>query len=43
MAELSLNRLSEGIFQILLELNGPKAIGHDVPGCWKTKAELKAD
>jgi hypothetical protein len=35
--------MSEGISQLLLELSGPKAIGHYVPGCWKTKAELKAD
>jgi hypothetical protein len=36
MAKLSLNIMSEDIFQILLELSGPKAIGHCVSGDMKT-------
>ena len=39
VADLSLNRMSEGIFPILLELNGPKAAGDYVSGDRKPEVE----
>jgi hypothetical protein len=39
MADLSHDRMSEGIFPILPELNGLKAVGHWVSGDRKTEIE----